>query len=54
MLVQILGEALSNGIRRRRCLPVPFILVLLYIWKNVGYGMVIYLNAIKGNRSDIV
>ena len=26
----------------------PFILVLLYIWKNVGYGMVIYLAAIKG------
>ena len=30
-----------------------YILVLLYIWKNVGYGSVIYLSAIMGISSEL-
>ena len=30
----------------------PFILVFVYIWKNVGYSMIIYLSSIVGISSD--
>lgn len=30
----------------------PFILVLVYVWKNVGYSMIIYLSSIVGINTD--
>ncbi len=49
-LLQALGIDAVNWYNDKTCWP--FILVIVYVWKSVGYSMIIYLSGIVGISQD--